>query len=77
MTRRRVGPKDSNTWSQFIEADDCEEESVKGLRFLVDDRKIKETKPVRSYLNQSFCIDTCKVPYSWLEREIAFGKINL
>lgn len=43
-----MGPKDFNTWSQFIEVEDCEEESVKGFRFLVDDRKIKETKPVSS-----------------------------
>lgn len=41
MTRKRIGAKDANKWRQFIEAED--KHSFSFHKFLVDDRKLKDT----------------------------------
>ena len=49
MTRRRVGPKDQSVFKNFIEApqDPAFHSNIKN--YLVDDPKIKDTKPVSCY----------------------------
>lgn len=53
MTRRRIGPKDQSLWKNFIEApaDPLFHANIKN--YLVDDPKIKDTKPVMLIKSQS------------------------
>ena len=46
MTRRRVGPKDQSLWKNFIEAPTDPYFHVNIKNYLLDDSRIKDTKPV-------------------------------
>lgn len=53
LTRKRVGPKDQSLWKNFIEAPTDPYFHVNIKNYLVNDPKIKDTKPVSPYESHS------------------------